>query len=417
MCCFSRPIKHVSATQIFARRLEGDLQALVYSMNVAMSEELAMVLPIPVVPGGPEDALRFVDLSAYPTFFADLRRAFPERLMQAKSPRLLASARQGEQKLVVHDVGDFVASYVPSPKDFARLDERFRLQPEVLASREEYADWGFAVFQLKPRRGWFWRVKEQTVHPMAFTFPSRRPRAVFFPTLHVHDGHLPARARFDHSLYVQSEDPVLTRTFGFEESIAPLGDVMDTARTAGLVDGAARAYKQGLHTELTNQDRWLDPPRCRGPEVLGGRGELFSFELRAMSAYYTELDSARSRRWHDVASARLDDLHDGMLAGLRALTEEKREAWALVPPANDLERGWLSNDTASGPSQPFDLERNAPRPFEAGAAHPLRLGIPACCDDVAEPQTVELAFGRVPSKELVGEIRRALEEIVRKAVG
>ncbi|HMY02680.1 MAG TPA: hypothetical protein PKA48_04970, partial [Candidatus Obscuribacter sp.] len=59
---------------------------------------------------------------------------------------------------------------------------------------------------------------------------------------------------------------------------------------------------QGLHTELTNQDRWLDPPRCRGPEVLGGRGELFSFELRAMSAYYTELDSARSRRWHRCGS-------------------------------------------------------------------------------------------------------------------
>lgn len=51
----------------------------------------------------------------------------------------------------MHDVGDFIASFAPSPADLDRLDERFRITPELFAARPAYRDWGFAVFQLKPR--------------------------------------------------------------------------------------------------------------------------------------------------------------------------------------------------------------------------------------------------------------------------
>lgn len=122
MCCFSGPVHDVSATRIFARHLGGDRQALVYSMNVEVAEELAMVLPLPVAAGAGEDALSFVDLSAYPTFFGDLADAFPVRRSGSRGGQM--AAVRAMPTLAVHDVGDFVASYVPTPRDFDRLDRR-----------------------------------------------------------------------------------------------------------------------------------------------------------------------------------------------------------------------------------------------------------------------------------------------------
>ena len=47
MCTFSRSVKVVSDTSIFARSVEGR-QFLVYGMTYAAGSELAMVLPLPV---------------------------------------------------------------------------------------------------------------------------------------------------------------------------------------------------------------------------------------------------------------------------------------------------------------------------------------------------------------------------------
>ena len=49
MCCFTEPVEKVSDTSIFARAY-GGRQLLVYSMAYAAKSDLAMVLPIPVVP-------------------------------------------------------------------------------------------------------------------------------------------------------------------------------------------------------------------------------------------------------------------------------------------------------------------------------------------------------------------------------
>ncbi len=72
MCMFSQPVDLVSDTNIFARRTNGK-QLLAYSMTYRAATELAMVLPLPVPPNGPEDAVRFIDLQLYPDFFTDLR--------------------------------------------------------------------------------------------------------------------------------------------------------------------------------------------------------------------------------------------------------------------------------------------------------------------------------------------------------
>src|SRR6476619_3296876 len=107
MCCFSLPVRMVSSTNIFARPLEGDRQLLVYGMTVEISEDVAMILPIPVPAGSPEDAVKFVDLSAAPKFFEELEKRFPHPVGVA-GPAFAAPSRMAPQAmLVVHDVGDF----------------------------------------------------------------------------------------------------------------------------------------------------------------------------------------------------------------------------------------------------------------------------------------------------------------------
>ena len=41
---------------------------------------------------------------------------------------------------------------------------------------------------------------------MAFSFPRHDPDRLFFPTVHIHDGHVYSVAQFDHSLYYQPDD-------------------------------------------------------------------------------------------------------------------------------------------------------------------------------------------------------------------
>lgn len=258
MCCFSpvtapaswlsrlwpkRPLK-VAETRIYAR-MEGAEQALVYSMTLSAAGEVAMLLPIPVASGAGDEAVRFVDLSGYPTFFEDLALGFvvPEPASRAKRggfPELSLSP----QTLKVHSVGSFEASYVPSVADFDRLDARFRLPDAVWSELPAVADYGFAVFKLKPG-------KAQHIHPMAFRFPTRDPARLFFPTVHIHDGAVHPTARFDHTLYHQGGA-------GEDRSWAAARAFMKLDRAAGLVDGDAHVYRQELAGKLPNRDTWID---------------------------------------------------------------------------------------------------------------------------------------------------------------
>jgi hypothetical protein len=411
MCCFSRPVKHVSATRIFARHVDEDRQALVYSMSLEVDEELAMVLPLPVEAAAPEDAVSFVDLSGYPKFFDDLADAFPVRPAFGRARSKAQAASLPRATLPVHDVGDFVASYVPSPRDFHRLDTRFRLSPAFFSARAEYADYGFAVFQLKPKTGGWFRKKlqKQTVHPMAFTFPSRRPKALFFPTLHVHDGDVPAEATFDHTLYCQTSNDVMAKTFPFERSSGPLGRYVDETRAGALVDSAGFAYRNVVVHDQPNIDFWYSPPNCSGPEVLSFEDELFEFRLSATAAYYMKFGHRPARKWHHAATHKLDAVSAALRDGCRALTREHRDAWHLIPIRSETDPASLSNGAVWG---------NTPSgwgPLEPGAERAVRVSIFTDGEEI-EPQTVDVAFGRVPSPALVREIQDAVNGFVRAAV-
>src|SRR5262245_34353387 len=179
MCCFSRRVEKVANTSIFARASKDDRQYLVYSMTLSAKEDLAMILPIPTPKNTDEDAVKFISLKDYPAFFKDMARGFvpPGAALGGRGKKKSDSP---EPKLKVVEVGSFEASFVPGVRDFARLDERFRLPAGTWDDLPAYKEFGFAVFKLKSG--------EKEIHPMAFEFPRRNKKELFFPTVHIHDG-------------------------------------------------------------------------------------------------------------------------------------------------------------------------------------------------------------------------------------
>jgi hypothetical protein len=251
MCCFSGPVKSVSATNIFARMGEAGRQFVVYSMTVDMAKPLAMVLPIPIKKGSDEKSVRFINLEEYKNFFGDLEAGFPRPITKSLSlgdENLPVAA--STRVLEVVQVGNFEASFVPAVNDFSRLDERFRMPADLFAKMPDYQNFGFAVFKLKPGA--------QTVHPMAFEFPTSLGERVFFPTVHIHDGEVHPRAEFDHVLYCQPNGLSHLKLSRWVESPQTASQFMDTKKSAGLILADEHCYKMGMHGLLTNKDTVLE---------------------------------------------------------------------------------------------------------------------------------------------------------------
>jgi hypothetical protein len=245
MCCFSRRVDKVSNTNIFARASKDGRQFLVYSMMLSTKEDLAMILPIPVPKNTDEEAVKFISLKEYPAFFSDMLVGFPTK--SAGTSLGGRGAPKSEAKLKVVEVGSFEASFVPSVRDFARLDERFRLPATTWDALPTYKEYGFAVFKLK--KG------EKTIHPMAFEFPRKDKTRLFFPTVHIHDGKVHKTAMFDHTLYLQRSAG--ENTMHWNESNRPAGHFLKIDKTAGLVDKSLHVYRLVLRGRKTNQDTIL----------------------------------------------------------------------------------------------------------------------------------------------------------------
>jgi hypothetical protein len=245
MCCFSKTAE-VSNTHIFARAGKDGRQFLVYSMTVKAAEELAMILPIPTPKASKEDAVKFLALDKYDTFFDEVRKGWPAS--RGKAPGGLGNDPPKDDKLKVVEVGSFIASFVPTQKDFERVDDQFKLPADVWAKLPQYKDWGFAVFQLK--KG------EKKVHPMAFDFPRVNAKKLFFPTVHIHDGKVEEKAGFDHTLYCQAGAG--ENIIDWEESAQPAELFMTKLDKAhGIVDGKDHVYRKTMKGKLKNEDTWL----------------------------------------------------------------------------------------------------------------------------------------------------------------
>ncbi len=259
MCIFSQKVNQVSDTAIFARGENDGRQFLAYQMQVALAGDTAMVLPLPVRPDSSEDAVEFINLAGYPSFFNDLAKGFP---VPAAMPAAQLTTAVDSASLRVHEVGDFEASYVPTQQDWHRLDRRFRLPEVVWSAIPSYAEYGFAVFKLKAaRKGWFRRGRTSTVrkvHPMAFTFPRREPARLFYPTVHVHDGQLNESAHFDHLLYAQSPG-IREKTLEKEwrKSAGPASSFMSVELSEGMIAPELYCYRRRIWGMAPNIDVWI----------------------------------------------------------------------------------------------------------------------------------------------------------------
>jgi hypothetical protein len=265
----------VADTSIFARHLRPGWQLIVYSMRVFSSTPTAMILPIPIIRGCAEDAVVFVDLSAYPEFFEDMNKACVSEISILEDLSLgEAPAFMETTALEVHEVGDFEASFVPRMQDFYRLDPRFQLPADVWVKMPDYSDYGFTVFQLKLSALEEIRLTGQMVHPMAFEFPTRDENRLFYPTVHVHDRDYHPQADFDHSLYCQRDDAreqinkcwymlhqnqVGSEQIGnwYRKSRNSAADEMDTPRCPGVLQEDVLLHALDLHGRYPNRDIWI----------------------------------------------------------------------------------------------------------------------------------------------------------------
>ena len=244
MCCFSRPVKFVGDTQIFARMGAKGNQVLIYQMAFEAAEDLAMILPIPVRSGTGEGGVTFVNLEGYPKIFQDVERSFPAVVTLGLDRGAAAGSISEKSALKVEKVGSFEASFVPTIGDFERLDPRFRIDPEIWAKIPAYADFGFAVFKL--------RAGKSEVHPMAFAFPTRHTDRIFFPTVHIHDGEVHQEEKFDHSLYCQTDNEEVK--MNWQESAGIASQFIKERRAKETIRPDDHLYKRTLIGRFPNED-------------------------------------------------------------------------------------------------------------------------------------------------------------------
>lgn len=261
MCCFAQDVLNVTDTKIFARLTSPGYQVLAYEMTYESTEPNAMILPLPTDTSAGDKAVRFVSLEDFDYFFDQLNRGFPRapRLsIGCSESKTVTKSRAGT--IEVHEVGDYVASFVPSLADFDRLDPRFVIPAETWNLIPQYKDYGFAVFQLKQLAG--------KPHPMAMEFASRWKDRVFFPTVHIHDGEVHAVEAFDHMLYMQhaqfdsvvggyvdSDIPDPATEFVRSKEVA--GGFADVSKSSGLIAGDLLVHRKEMRGLLANQDQIL----------------------------------------------------------------------------------------------------------------------------------------------------------------
>jgi len=92
---------------------------------------------------------------------------------------------------------------------------------------------------------------------MAFSFATSRPDHLFFPTVHVHDGKVHAKAKFDHALFAQVTCRGLRSLLHWEESPGPASEKIAVEKTRGLVLGSRHLLRKYLTGRMPNEDTWL----------------------------------------------------------------------------------------------------------------------------------------------------------------
>ena len=256
MCIFAQPVISVNNTQIFARLSGKGTQFLAYEMNYESREPNAMILPVPVKQAADDKSLVFIDLKNYETLFNDLDKGFPWHAPSGIGIGCSAGPCASADYLEVFEIGNYIASFVPTLADFDRLDPNFTLPQEVWVKIPEYENFGFAVFQLA--------AGKLKPHPMAFEFQIEKDE-LFFPTIHIHDGEVHQSEKFDHVLYMQHagldskvgdyrNSDIEDRATGLVRSAQQASSFCSASKSANLIDGKLLVHRKIVRGKLPNTD-------------------------------------------------------------------------------------------------------------------------------------------------------------------
>ena len=94
----------------------------------------------------------------------------------------------------------------------------------------------------------------QRVHPMAFEFPRRNARHLFFPTVHIHDGKVHEQADFDHALYCQADAEKSPQLIHWQESPQHAGAFMSIPLQQNMMSLSHHCYRRQIKGRQKNTD-------------------------------------------------------------------------------------------------------------------------------------------------------------------
>lgn len=275
-------------------------------MHYESRDQNAMILPLPVKQPSNDKTLNFIDLKNYDTFFDELATGFPFH----SPPSIGCSAPfdpASRSGLEVFEVGNYIASFVPTISDFDRLDSKFTLPNEIWANIPGYENFGFAVFQLA--------AGSLKPHPMAFEFQTETDE-LFFPTIHIHDGEIHKSEEFDHVLYMQHAG-LDSRVYGYQnshvedESTGLIRSKYRASRfcavekSAGVIDGDLLLHRKIIRGDLPNVDTVF---------ALPGDPIRPSLNLRPWLSYAPWLIVLAAVGWFFNRRSKLKRIHESKLA-------------------------------------------------------------------------------------------------------
>jgi hypothetical protein len=182
---FLNPKVTVSGTNIFVAHLnKGTRQFTAYENIVNIGKEKittsnAMILPFPLKQG---ESIELIDLSNYPTFFADCENCFKE---QTKSnSRGISKSRSTDNYLEVQQVGGYKCSVAESLDDILKINPNVFVLPKdihELLSNHYSKGFGFVVC--------LFSSDVLKTHPIAFTHSTIGENQLYVPTKHEHGNH------------------------------------------------------------------------------------------------------------------------------------------------------------------------------------------------------------------------------------
>lgn len=90
----------------------------------------------------------------------------------------------------------------------------------------------------------------------ALVFATRFADRLYFPTVHIHDGEVHEKEKFDHNLYCQLQGGGGRAMLNWEESSSNAIVFAQAGLSQGILNPATHVYRLAMRGEFENKDQW-----------------------------------------------------------------------------------------------------------------------------------------------------------------